>query len=164
MALGFVAEAAGCRGDDGGASQRIFVATLDELRAGEAIEFELPDAGPCFVIQLEGSATMGVGPESSIVAFSSICPHMGCPLGVSVADPNAGTFGPCGCHQSMFDLRNDGRMVYGRASVNLPRIELELVGDEVFALRSARLCYGAPLTDDYAHPGADGSDEDRSGR
>lgn len=139
----------GCTADAEG-SQWIAVARTDELEGGEAVPFELPDGSACFVVRLNDTAEHGVGPQSRIVAFSSVCPHMGCPLGLDGVDAATGCIGPCGCHQSLFDLRRDGGMVYGRAASNLPRIELRVEGEQVLARAPVRLAYGEALSEDTA--------------
>lgn len=135
-----------CVDDGEPSSSRTAVATLDELAAGP-VEFELPGVGPCFAAELGEPVEDGQGPDSSIVAFSSLCPHMGCPIELAAVDAATGRFGPCRCHHSLFDLRRKGTMVRGRASTNLARIELEVVGDTVYATGTTHgLAFGAPLT------------------
>lgn len=141
--------AAAC-GDDAAEDEALAVVELDALAVGDPVMFELEQGRTCFIVRLEGEAEHGVGPEQSIVAFSTLCPHMGCPIDPSAADPQTGHFGPCACHQSLFDLRKDGRMVRGRACANLARIELEVRGSTVFALRLARPSFGEPLREAHA--------------
>ncbi|MEW5862754.1 MAG: Rieske 2Fe-2S domain-containing protein [Pseudomonadota bacterium] len=43
----------------------------------------------------------GVGPNRDIVAFGTLCTHMGCPVSYDAA---IRTF-RCGCHYSVFDAR-----------------------------------------------------------
>jgi len=147
--------ASGCADDANDARTR--VGTLDELEGGEPIEFDMPGAGPCFAVALGQPAHHGVGPEERIVAFSSVCPHMGCIIATSQVDPESGRFGPCSCHRSLFDIRNDGRLVHGRAASNLPRIELRVEGETVYAVRPTRLAFGQPLTtmDDVSRASAE---------
>lgn len=135
-------------GDDDGDGPGTKVATLDELEAHAPVAFELPDGLQGFVVALRRPAAGGIGPDGSIVAFSSVCPHMGCPIAVETGvDVDRGRFGPCLCHHSVFDLTRDGRMLHGRASSNLSRIELTIVGREVYARAATRLAFGQPLTE-----------------
>ena len=157
-----VAAGPGACGDEPG-TDRVRVATLDELAAGP-VEFELAGVGPCIVVQLEHAVDGGRGPDESIVAFSSLCPHMGCPFGVDVVDPSTGRVGPCGCHHSVFDLGRGGRMVQGRASSNLVRVELEIEDDVVFAIGAEGVPFGAPLTADDALTSAEEVEADGGGR
>lgn len=120
------------------------VATLDELEAGVPVRF--PDEADGFVVKLRVPAHEGIGPDSSIVAFSSVCPHMGCEINATTSvDVETGRFGPCTCHQSLFDLTRDGRMIHGCASSNLSRIEISLIGEEIWAALPVRPTYGQPL-------------------
>jgi arsenite oxidase small subunit len=127
------------------------VATLAELESHEPVEFTLDDGTEAFVVKLHGPAQGGVGPEESIVAFSRLCPHMGCPIDVAEGvDAERGHFGPCGCHQSLFDIRRSGRMVHGRASTNLCRIELSVRDGAVWTTGAKQLDFGQPLTAEHA--------------
>jgi arsenite oxidase small subunit len=137
------------------------VATLEELEAHEPVPFTLPSGVEGFVVDLLEPAVGGIGPAESIVAFSSICPHMGCPIDVgSSVDAERGRFGPCACHHSVFDLRRDGRMVHGRASTSLSRIELAIHGAEIWATTPPRLAFGQPLTSADALTRAPGAEDE----
>ncbi len=59
----------------------------------------------------------GVGPDGDIVAFSTLCTHMGCPVAY---DSSAKTF-KCPCHFSQFDPEIGGQMICGQATENLPQ-------------------------------------------
>ncbi len=148
--VGLPVLAAGCGQAQAPSSVRMFVATIQELEAGEPIAFELAEVGQCFAVMLDTEAEQGVGPARSIVAFSTVCPHMGCPIGMGAVDSATGQFGPCGCHQSVFDLRRDGRMVHGCAAANLARVGLELEGDDLYATGIVGLAFGQPLTESDA--------------
>ncbi|MCH9682156.1 MAG: Rieske 2Fe-2S domain-containing protein [Deltaproteobacteria bacterium] len=132
---------------------------MDELEAAGFIGFELDEVGPCVLVQLETEAEYGIGPAGSIVAFSMLCPHMGCPLGTSSIDLATGIFGPCGCHQSVFDMRRDGRMIHGRASSNLARVDLEIVDDVICASVVVRPSFGQVLAVDATLPSGADTDE-----
>jgi arsenite oxidase small subunit len=70
-----------------------------------------------------GSAVPGgIGPNKDIVAYSTLCTHMGCPVQY---DGGTKVF-KCNCHFSMFDAENNGQMVCGQATEDLPRVLLEL--------------------------------------
>jgi arsenite oxidase small subunit len=62
----------------------------------------------------------GVGPDADIVAYSSLCTHMGCPVNYDAAE----RIFKCPCHYSMFDAELSGEMICGQATENLPQIEL----------------------------------------
>ncbi|MFZ1909421.1 MAG: arsenate reductase (azurin) small subunit [Burkholderiales bacterium] len=86
------------------------------------LAFSYPDAAsPCLAIKTGAAVPGGVGPERDIVAYSTQCTHMGCPLAY---DADTRTF-KCGCHFSMFDAEKEGQMICGQATEDLPRITLE---------------------------------------
>lgn len=121
------------------------IVTLAELESQTMVTFDVNEH-PCVIVALSDAVEHGVGPDSNIVAYSTVCPHMGCPLSVEAVDPEKGTFGPCGCHQSVFDLRHDGRLVYGRAATNLPRVALAVRGSTIYALGATRPAFGTLLS------------------
>jgi ubiquinol-cytochrome c reductase iron-sulfur subunit len=61
-----------------------------------------------------------------IVAFSKICTHVGCPISL-MEQQNHHLL--CPCHQSTFDLSNNGKVVFGPAGRSLPQLPIE-VDDE----------------------------------
>jgi ubiquinol-cytochrome c reductase iron-sulfur subunit len=60
------------------------------------------------------------------VAYSKLCTHMGCPVGLYQQDPDVLL---CPCHQASFDILDGGRAVHGPASRALPQLPL-FVGDD----------------------------------
>jgi ubiquinol-cytochrome c reductase iron-sulfur subunit len=56
-----------------------------------------------------------------IMAFSKICPHAGCPLGLYEQTTHHML---CPCHQSTFDLSNSGKVIFGPAARNLPQLQI----------------------------------------
>ncbi len=63
-----------------------------------------------------------------ILAYSKICPHAGCPLGLYEDETHHML---CPCHQSTFDLADFGRVVFGPSARNLPTLAIT-VDDEGF--------------------------------
>ena len=61
-----------------------------------------------------------------IVAYSKLCTHVGCPVGLYQAE--AGLL-LCPCHQSTFDVYDGARPVFGPAARSLPQLPLEVDGD-----------------------------------
>ena len=61
-----------------------------------------------------------------IVAYSKICTHVGCPVGLYQA---ASGLLLCPCHQSTFDVMRHARPVFGPAARSLPQLPLGLDGD-----------------------------------
>jgi arsenite oxidase small subunit len=98
------------------------VAKAQNLKPGTLVSFTYPDeASPCALIKTGQAVPGGVGPDKDIVAYSTLCTHMGCPV---MYDEKARTF-KCPCHFSIFDPEMEGQMVDGQATENLPRIVLE---------------------------------------
>jgi ubiquinol-cytochrome c reductase iron-sulfur subunit len=58
-----------------------------------------------------------------ILAYSKICPHAGCPLGLYEDQTHHML---CPCHQSTFDLADGGKVVFGPAARNLPQLAIEV--------------------------------------
>lgn len=120
----------------------VHIARLSELKQGQPVDFEYPLNGQQnFLVKLGVPANGGIGPEGDIVAFSSICTHMGCPLQGMYKDEHK-ILGPCPCHYSTFDLRNHGTVVLGQATQNLPQVILALEGDDIYATGVMGLIYG----------------------
>ena len=76
----------------------------------------------------------GVGPQRSIVAFSAICQHLGCPApNISFYPPGTcrQNFGPldfyihCSCHGSTYDATNGASNLTGPAVLPLPQVTLQ---------------------------------------
>ena len=64
--------------------------------------------------------------EGELVAYSKICTHTGCPVGMLRAD-DAGLY--CPCHQAQFDARRAAQPTFGPASRPLPQLPLGVDGD-----------------------------------
>ena len=76
------------------------------------------DAGdaPAFIVRVpEGTA----GPEGAIHAYSLLCTHAGCPVGL-YESKSARVL--CPCHQSVFDLRDGAKPIAGPAARPLPAL------------------------------------------
>jgi arsenite oxidase small subunit len=120
---------------------RTGIATAAALKVNEPKAFSYPDDDSfCQVLKLGAPVPGGIGPDGDIVAFSTQCTHMGCPLSY---DKEARTF-KCGCHFSIFDPEMHGQMVDGQATENLPRILLEhdRSDDTLYAVAVEGLIYG----------------------
>ncbi|MGU7773295.1 arsenate reductase (azurin) small subunit [Burkholderia sp. MR1-5-21] len=97
------------------------VSLIGRMALNTPVSFTYPDAAsPCTAIKLGSPVPGGVGPDGDIVAFSSMCTHMGCPV---VYEPATKIF-KCPCHFSMFDAEKAGQMIAGQATENLPRVRL----------------------------------------
>lgn len=60
------------------------------------------------------------------VAYSKLCTHMGCPVGLFQTDPHVLI---CPCHQAVFDVFDGARAVQGPARRPLPQLPL-MIGDD----------------------------------
>ncbi len=115
------------------------IAQLSGLQPGAEITFEYPDEeSPAVLLRLDGPAEGGIGPNESIVAFSLLCTHKGCPVqfkrerGMLI----------CPCHWSSFDVAKGGRLVIGQATESLPQITLRVQDNMVQATGVTGLIYG----------------------
>jgi ubiquinol-cytochrome c reductase iron-sulfur subunit len=68
-----------------------------------------------------------------IVAFSKICTHVGCPVQLYEQQTHHML---CPCHQSTFDLSDDGRVVFGPAARSLPQLPITVNADGFLVARS----------------------------
>ena len=111
------------------------------MPVNQAVSFTYPDtSSPCVALRMGAAVPGGVGPNKDIVAFSTLCTHMGCPV---VYEGGTKTF-KCGCHFSIFDPENGGQMVCGQATEDLPRVLLDYDAktDTVAAVGVDGLIYG----------------------
>ena len=121
---------------------RVEVGSVDELAEGDVSTFPYPLNGQQnFLTRLSESAWGGAGEDNSIVAYSTVCTHMGCSIGSHV-DPDRATAGPCPCHYTSFDLSKSGLTVVGPATTDLPQIELEVEDGTIYATGVDGLMFG----------------------
>jgi len=100
---------------------RARVAALHDLPVGTAMVFTYP--GPqdrCLLIRPD---------DRTLVAFSQNCTHLSCAVIPRIAE---GVL-HCPCHEGFFDLRT-GRNIAGPPPRPLPKILLETVGDDIYAV------------------------------
>lgn len=117
------------------------VGGLADLREDQPLHFNYPDpSSPCALVKTGRKTRGGVGPDGDIVAYSTLCTHMGCPVTYSAEER---TF-KCPCHFSVFDAELQGQMVSGQATVNLPRILLDYQAEDgsIRAVGVTGLIYG----------------------
>ena len=115
------------------------IVALGELSPGTTVPFTYPDErSPALLLRMSTKVAGGVGPDASIVAFSSLCTHKGCP--VSYRPEHRLLI--CPCHWSTFDPEKAGSLVIGQASQPLPRIELRIESGQVVATGVEGLIYG----------------------
>lgn len=117
------------------------VARARELKTNVPVNFTFPDTtSPCALIKMGHAVPGGVGPEHDLVAYSTLCTHMGCPVSYDTASRSF----QCPCHFSTFDPEMSGQMICGQATENLPQIVLQYDArnDSVTAVAVEGLIYG----------------------
>ena len=120
---------------------KVNIGKAAEMKVNQPVNFHYPDKfSPCIAIRMGEPVSGGVGPNKDIVAYSTLCTHMGCPL---VYEPQSKIF-KCGCHFSMFDAEQKGQMICGQATENLPKIVLNYhpSDDNINAVGVDGLIYG----------------------
>jgi arsenite oxidase small subunit len=89
---------------------------------------------PNILTKLGLKAENGVGPDSDIVAFSTVCQHLGCYFGFQATGSSppcdSGYKAPvsegyCCCHGGEYDLVHDGKVIGGPPPRPVPRVLLE---------------------------------------
>lgn len=111
------------------------------MPVNQVVSFSYPDpSSPCVALRMGSAVPGGIGPNGDIVAYSTLCTHMGCPVQY---DGGTKVF-KCNCHFSMFDAENNGQMVCGQATEDLPRVLLDYDAktDTVSAVGVDGLIYG----------------------
>ncbi|HEV2138090.1 MAG TPA: Rieske 2Fe-2S domain-containing protein [Nitrososphaerales archaeon] len=116
---------------------RVKLSSVSELASGSAVIFNYPlDNEPNILVKTGQKAAGGVGPDGDIIAFSSICQHLGCtsvgfvPRGGSPS-VNKSYVAPspvayCTCHGSIFDLTQGAKVIGGPSPRPLPQVTLEV--------------------------------------
>jgi arsenite oxidase small subunit len=122
---------------------RKVIGKVSELEQGVARPFNYPtdDIGNILVM-LNEEAGGGVGEGRNIVAFNTVCPHMGAYMSETDFKAQHSVLGPCPLHLSTFDLTRHGMIVSGHATASLPQITLELDGDNIVAVGVMGLFFG----------------------
>ena len=123
--------------------QRKAIARISELTNDEPVRFTYPfdDAySQNTLVKLGTRALGGVGSAQDIVAFNTLCTHMGGPL--IKYNPEHKVLGACPLHLTTFDLRRGGMVAAGHGTQNLPQIVLEVEGDELYAVGIIGLVFG----------------------
>jgi len=117
----------------------VAIAPLAELKPGDEISFDYPDQdSPAILLRLDGPVDGGIGPDQSIVAYSTLCTHKGCPVTYNAEHRML----ICPCHWSSFDPAKRGRMIIGQASQGLPQVTLRIEAGMIEAVGLEGLIYG----------------------
>jgi len=126
-ALGVAALATGINVEAAYKSRK--VVSVKELRPNTPVSFNYPDNAAAVILDMGQAVEGGIGPKKSIVAFSALCQHMGCPVNY-VADDKQFV---CPCHASAFDPLRNGDAVEGPSTRGLPRIALKISNGDILA-------------------------------
>jgi quinol---cytochrome c reductase iron-sulfur subunit len=78
------------------------------------------------------STTQAAKGYQGIMAFSKICSHAGCPLGLYEHTTHHML---CPCHQSTFDLADGAKVVFGPAARSLPQLSITVDSDGYLVAR-----------------------------
>jgi Rieske Fe-S protein len=98
-----------------------FVARASTIPSGGSVLFRYPTADdPCILLR---------GRDGALRAFSQVCTHLSCAVVHRPAED--GLF--CPCHHGWFDAAS-GIPTAGPPTRRLPRIRLEMRGDEIYAV------------------------------
>ncbi len=106
------------------------IASLSEIKAWSGVAFLYPESQPAMLVDVGKQVPGGVGPQRSIVAFSTLCQHMGCPVALDAADQKF----VCPCHNSIYDPAREGMAIAGPAIEGLPMIALKVENNEIYAV------------------------------
>jgi arsenite oxidase small subunit len=118
---------------------RVRVTALNRLHVNRPVDFMYPlKSQPNVLLDLGHRVPGGVGPKRSIVAYSTLCQHMGCPVVYSRSQREF----VCPCHQSRYDPGRLSSIVQGVATRALPRVRLEVRNGSVYAVGVDGLIYG----------------------
>ncbi len=79
-----------------------------------------------------------MGAKRSIVAYSLLCQHMGCPVEYRRTTREF----VCPCHQTQYDAEREGTIIQGMALRPLPRVLLQVHSGAVWAVGVDGLIYG----------------------
>ena len=118
------------------------VAGLGELSELWSFRYFEYAGAPAVALNTPTPVAGGISSQSNLIAFSRVCTHQGCHVHL-ITDPEAGAllynyrsetpFLGCPCHFGAYDPLQAGRPVFGPPQLPLPRIRLELRGEEVWA-------------------------------
>jgi Rieske Fe-S protein len=99
---------------------RVKIGALSAIAPGTATMFTYPTPNdPCLLIRM---------PDGQLLAYDQKCTHLSCAV---IPRIDEGIL-ECPCHDGVFDLAT-GRNLAGPPPRPLPRIELDVQGDDIFA-------------------------------
>jgi Rieske Fe-S protein len=103
-----------------GPGPRVLVGKASSIAPGGSVLFRYPtDEDPCILVR---------GADGALRAYSQVCTHLSCAV---VHRPETDALF-CPCHHGWF-AASDGRPTAGPPTRRLPRVRLDVRGDEIFA-------------------------------
>lgn len=119
--------------------QRVKIADLKKLKVNQPVSFDYPLRGQSnMLLDLGHAVPGGVGRKKSIVAYSTACQHMGCPVAYNRSLREF----TCPCHQSRYDPARLASIIQGPTTRALPRVLLQVKAGAVWAVGVDGLIYG----------------------
>ena len=104
------------------AAPMVRIATLGELASNQSKVFNYPDSfAQGILINLPGKG---------LVAYSDVCTHLSCAV---LYEPDKRRL-HCPCHEGLFDAAT-GEVLGGPPSRPLPLIQLQIIGNNVYAVK-----------------------------
>ncbi len=96
------------------------------------------ESGQSVLIRVDpGLLALSPGPRDwtpdGFIAFSKVCTHAGCPVGLYQAGTHQLL---CPCHQSSFDVLDGAKVIFGPAGAPLPQLPLEIDQEGFLRARS----------------------------
>jgi len=105
------------------------IADLADVKPGKPISFNYPDNALAYLVDMGRPVPGGLGSNNSLVAYSGLCQHRGCPIDYS----DEKSLFVCPCHRSVFDPANSGTVVEGPSQRGLPHVKIEIRQGIVYA-------------------------------
>ena len=127
---GAVATAGVLGGAAGAATLTTKIIALSEVKPGTPVSFLYPQPQPAILLDAGKPVPGGVGPGRSIVAYSGLCQHMGCPVTLEPASKHF----VCLCHNSVYDPVRQGMAIDGPTPEGLPMITLKIENGVIYAV------------------------------
>lgn len=114
---------------------RIELIKASSLTVNKPVHFNYPLVNtPNLLVKLGVRAENGVGPDRDIVAYSTICQHLGCYFGYQAPDTSppcnesiktSTAEGYCCCHGGEYDFVNGAKVIGGPPARAVPPVKLE---------------------------------------
>ncbi len=111
------------------ANDSLKIAELAKVKPGQPVEFNYPEGALAYLVDMGRKVPGGTGPNASLVAYSGLCQHRGCPVDYK-SDQELFV---CPCHRSVFDPSGSGAVVEGPSQRGLPRVVIEIRDEAVYA-------------------------------